>query len=29
MTQPMSEWTRSIMANWKRWDRSVWVEITK
>ena len=29
MSQPMSEWTRSIMANWKRWDRSVWVEITK
>lgn len=29
MSQPMSEWSRSIMEAWRQWDRSVWVEITQ
>jgi hypothetical protein len=28
MTQPMSEWSISIQAAWKRIDRDVWVEVT-
>jgi hypothetical protein len=29
MTQPITEWNKSIMAAWERWDRNVWVEIAK
>ena len=29
MSQPVSEWSSSIMQAWTSWDRNVWVEITK
>jgi hypothetical protein len=29
MTQPQSEWSKSVQAHWLRLDRSVWVEITR
>jgi hypothetical protein len=29
MTQPVSDWTRSLMESWRSMSRSVWVEITK
>ena len=28
MSQPVSDWSTSIMAAWTAWDRNVWVEIT-
>lgn len=29
MSQPVSDWSASIMQAWTAWDRNVWVEITK
>ena len=29
MSQPQSEWSRSIQEAWTAWDRNVWVEITR
>ena len=28
MSQELSGWTKSVMATWKAWDRSVWRELT-